>query len=401
MSWVRQLVRRRPLPSWLAGFAALAALVLFTSPSDALPLFARKYGMPCTSCHLAAPRLNMFGMHFKANGYRMQGMKGESPWDSTGKEFPISLVGNVGYAYTSTATDTGGPDRVRTSFGTFQQNQVEFHTAGTLAERVTFHFDNNFAGAGGPLQSGMAFVQLDDVGKDGSLNIKGGIYDADIPYLADSRKTTLTGYLNDRVTLPAAGIELNGIKSSWWYALGLINSSRSPDSVLANKPDTKTFNQLENVYIWLAREQGANMYTARVYLDQQNPRKADGSSSQHIQGDLSAFIDRGRLVLIPGYTVEKFQDEPDGVPDMTHIGMLEATCLLDKASKWVLTARIEHEYVPKSNGSESVADLNLATANLSYYINPNARFGLDWAHTSDNVRGPIVDGIQLFAWVGY
>ncbi len=401
MSWARGAVPSRVFPSLLASAIALAALAVLSTPSIALPLFARKYGMACTSCHLAAPRLNAFGMQFKQNGYRMMGSHGESPWDSTGKEFPISLVGNVGYAFNSTAIDTGGTSRVRTNVGGFQQNQVEFHTAGTLAERVSFHFDNDFAGVGGPLQSGMAFVQLDDVGKDGSLNVKAGIYDADIPYLADSRKTTLTGYLNDRVTLGAAGIELNGVKSSWWYALGLINSSRSLDSLLAHRPDTKTFNQLENVYLWVMREAGGHMYTARIYVDRQDPRKPDGTSSQHVQGDLSALLDRGRVTLIPGYTIDKFQDQSDGVSDVAHTGMLEATCLLDKQSRWVLTARYEHEYVPKSHGATSVEDVSLGTLNLAYYVNPNARFGLDWAHGSDNVHGPISDGLQLFGWVGY
>ncbi len=401
MSWVREMVRTRAFPSLVASVLALTALAALAPPSSALPLFARRYGMPCSSCHLAAPRLNVFGMHFKQNGYRMVGDPGSSPWDSTNKAFPISLVGNVGYAMNSTATDVGGSSRERSTVGGFQQNQVEFHTAGTLAERVSFHFDNNFAGAGGPLQSGMAFVQLDDVSKDGALNVKAGIYDADIPYLADSRKTTLTGYLNDRVTLGAAGFELNGVKSDWSYALGLINSSRSFDSVLVHRPDTKNFNQLENVYLWVMREAGAYMYTARVYLDRQDPRTLDGTSSQHVQGDLSAYIDRGRVVLIPGYTYDKLQDQPDGVSDVSHIGMLEATCLLDKDSRWVLTARYEHEYVPKSHGATSVQDLSLGTVNLAYYVNPNARFGLDWAHGSDNIRGPISDQVQLFAWVGY
>ncbi len=405
MSWSRHLVRRRPPTSLLASaltvLAALSALAALRAPADALPLFARKYGMPCTSCHLAAPRLNVFGMHFKQNGYRMPGARGESPWDSTGKEFPISLVGNVGYAFNSTATDTGGSSRVRSSVGGFQQNQVEFHTAGTLAERVTFHFDNNFAGEGGPLQSGMAFVQFDDVGKEGALNIKAGIFDADIPYLADSRKTTLTGYLNDRVTLGAAGFELNGVKSDWWYALGLINSSRSLDSLLAHRPDAKYFNQLENVYLWVMREAAGHLYTARLYLDRQDPRVPGGSSSQHVQGDLSAYLDRGRVTLIPGYTIDKFQDQPEGVSDLAHTGMLEATCLLDKQSRWVLTARYEHEYVPKSHGATSVEDVSLGTLDLAYYVNPNARFGLDWAHGSDSVHGPITDGLQLFGWVGY
>ena len=286
-------------------------------------------------------------------------------------------------------------------FSAFEQNQVEFHSAGTLGENVTFHFDNDFAGAGGPLQSGMAFVQLDDVIKDGALNVKAGIFDADIPYLAESRNTTMSGYLNDRVTLGASGIELNGSRQSTWYALGLINSARDSAAVNASRPGTKTFNQLENMYVWVMREAGGHMYTARVYFDCQDPRKPAGSKSLRTQADVSAYLDRGRFTLIPGYTYEKFQDQVAGTSDQTHTGLLEALCMFGKDSRWALTARLEHEYVPKSNGATSVQDYNLGSMNLAYYVNANARFGVDWAHGSDNLRGPVTDEVQAFVWVGY
>ncbi len=37
----------------------------------AIPAFARKYGMPCSACHEAWPKLNNFGQTFKDNGYQM------------------------------------------------------------------------------------------------------------------------------------------------------------------------------------------------------------------------------------------------------------------------------------------------------------------------------------------
>ena len=37
----------------------------------ALPAFARKYGMPCSSCHQAWPMLSPFGQAFKDNGYQL------------------------------------------------------------------------------------------------------------------------------------------------------------------------------------------------------------------------------------------------------------------------------------------------------------------------------------------
>ena len=65
----------------LFGFL-LVVLLFADSPSasalptaaikvNALPAFARKYGMPCSSCHEAWPKLSPFGQAFKDNGYQM------------------------------------------------------------------------------------------------------------------------------------------------------------------------------------------------------------------------------------------------------------------------------------------------------------------------------------------
>src|SRR5215468_1147141 len=37
----------------------------------AMPMFARKLGVPCSTCHTSPPRLNEFGYKFRAAGYRM------------------------------------------------------------------------------------------------------------------------------------------------------------------------------------------------------------------------------------------------------------------------------------------------------------------------------------------
>ena len=51
----------------LAGANALAALVLVLgsfTPANAMPAFAREYGVSCSVCHAAYPRLNAFGESF-------------------------------------------------------------------------------------------------------------------------------------------------------------------------------------------------------------------------------------------------------------------------------------------------------------------------------------------------
>ena len=70
--------------SWLFSFLICASLALSSLLLDsrsasaspiaasgsvrALPAFARKYGMPSSSCHQAWPKLTPFGQQFKDNG---------------------------------------------------------------------------------------------------------------------------------------------------------------------------------------------------------------------------------------------------------------------------------------------------------------------------------------------
>ncbi len=382
----------------------LAAGIVHPPAARSLPLFARQYSMPCTQCHVAFPRLNDFGMKFRQRGYILEGSEGQSPWES--QFVPLSVVGNVGYDLVSTSTyDPITTKWTRTNRGAFVQNQYELHSAGTLAKKITYHFDNNFAAIGGPLLAGMAFVQFDDVVKNGALNLKAGIFDAEVPYISSSRRTTQHDYMLPG-TLPGEGIELNGAQNGWTYALAVINSARSDSGVLARKPDVKTINNLENPYLWVMRDLGPHKVTARVYLDQQDPRKTGSSTSQHLQVDVNALLVSSRVWVIPDYTYESFSDvDSTAIPDVVHRGLLEAMVLLDKSSRWVLTGRYELAHNAKRTTSLGDVvpeqDTSLGTVNLSYYVNPNAKVALDWARTWDNIRSDRTDEVQLYVHVGY
>ena len=64
--------------------------VSMCSPAFAVPAFARKYGLPCSACHEAWPKLNNFGLAFRDNGYQLM-----NDWDSpiyqNPSYFPISF----------------------------------------------------------------------------------------------------------------------------------------------------------------------------------------------------------------------------------------------------------------------------------------------------------------------
>lgn len=57
---------------WMAMLGVILVTPIVSSrDAQAIPSFAKKYSMTCSSCHTAWPLLNAFGRRFKENGYRI------------------------------------------------------------------------------------------------------------------------------------------------------------------------------------------------------------------------------------------------------------------------------------------------------------------------------------------
>lgn len=342
------------------------------------------------------PRLNSYGIRFRQNGYRMQGHPGAAPWDE--RELPLSLIGNVGCAFTRTDTaDIASGARGRRNESAFRQIAVDVQSAGTLAENMSFHVQDSLATDTGVSKTGTAFVQFDDVIKHGALNLKVGLFDVDFPFLANSRRTTIQRYLSP-VSIRAGGFELNGTRALWTCGAGLMNSHRRAANA---KPGTRTFNQLEDTYFWIMRDVGRQVFGARMLFDRQDSNLPIHIWLQHLQVHGGALLDFGRLEVIPAYTFDRFDDRPAaGVHDKHQLALIEALALLDREGRWVLTARLEHDYRTGTHLTPE-EDRHQEALGLARYISPNARVSLDWAHAGDNLAGPKSDRLDAYVHVGY
>jgi len=70
--------------------------VLFPATSEAIPAFARKTNMACSTCHTAWPALNAFGRQYKEHGYRLGHLEAPNKtiskdlkWDAN---LPVSVM---------------------------------------------------------------------------------------------------------------------------------------------------------------------------------------------------------------------------------------------------------------------------------------------------------------------
>src|SRR5712691_12786878 len=68
---------------FLAAALGIVFLLLAVSQSaNALPAFARKYGLRCSACHESWPMLNYFGQKFKDNGYQLMNDRDAPIWQN-------------------------------------------------------------------------------------------------------------------------------------------------------------------------------------------------------------------------------------------------------------------------------------------------------------------------------
>ncbi len=122
----------RKLPIFIALILIILTGVLLATvrDSEAIPAWARKYGVDCSLCHYpAVPRLSSFGQKFRWAGYRMP--------DEFGKEQDVTRVGD----FFST--------RVRARFEYENPEEKIERTEFTLHDATLFYagaFTKNYSG---------------------------------------------------------------------------------------------------------------------------------------------------------------------------------------------------------------------------------------------------------------
>ncbi|MGA9390501.1 MAG: hypothetical protein WBV69_08655 [Candidatus Sulfotelmatobacter sp.] len=185
-----------------AGSLILISLVLTCSqPANALPAFARKYGLRCSACHESWPMLNYFGQKFKDNGYQLMNDRDAPIWQNPGY-WPVTFrmtpiwhrvsTGKVlvdTYSAGSTTPTGSAVQRITTSG--FDLSGLDLHTGGTLEKNFSF-FLLPSSDPTGAFHFETVMARLDNVFGTPYLNIKLGKFELD-NLLSEKRILTLTG----------------------------------------------------------------------------------------------------------------------------------------------------------------------------------------------------------------
>jgi hypothetical protein len=193
-----RLVRMRKFASSLSAvlLCAISLVITCSQPANALPAFARKYGLRCSACHESWPMLNYFGQKFKDNGYQLMNDRDAPIWQNPGY-WPVTFRMTPIWHRVSTGKvlvdSSAGVDTAVTRVETsgFDLSGLDLHTGGTLEKNFSF-FLLPSSDSTGAFHFETVMARLDNLFGSPYLNIKLGKFELD-NLLSEKRILTLTG----------------------------------------------------------------------------------------------------------------------------------------------------------------------------------------------------------------
>jgi hypothetical protein len=251
---------------FLADSQTASALPVSGVAVRAIPAFARKYGLPCSSCHEAWPMLSPFGQSFKDNGYQL-GNDRDAPiyqnpayWPVTFRITPIWHRENENRAQVDGAAGVGGNEANVTTHG-FDLSGLDFHTGGTLAKNVSFYvLPSSDPTASFHFETVMA--RLDNLAHTSWLNLKLGKFELD-NLLSEKRILTLTnvgGVYTNYHFQPAT--ENNGVNAAFPAFTFGIGDNQLGMEVMGHSADDRT---RYSVAVLSSNDGNVNLPTSRSY----------------------------------------------------------------------------------------------------------------------------------------
>src|SRR5580765_3704898 len=177
--------------SLAAALGIVFLLLAFSQPANALPAFARKYGLRCSPCHESCPMLTYCGQKFKDNGYQLMNDKDAPIWQNPGY-WPITLRMTPFWSRESTnkiAADTATGVASLTNSG-FNLSGLDILAGGTLEKNISFLLVPS-ADETGAFHFESVNVRFDNLFHSPWLNVRVGKFELD-SFISEKRTLTLS-----------------------------------------------------------------------------------------------------------------------------------------------------------------------------------------------------------------
>jgi hypothetical protein len=320
--------------------------LMFTRPTHATPFFARTFGMSCQTCHSGFPRLNAFGLEFKANNFRLPGAEKHPPmaWSKT-----LPFTAQVQPFY----------ERFSPGAITSQFTDTQLLAGGLLTSTTAFYLHHSYFIDDKPIlfPSYELWVQqvLDERTK---TMLKLGQFELPYAYSPDINRTTPSLPLlfgasleNNDVVMgtPMTGVQLSSGPLEGTRAFVAFGAPSALSSGTLNS-DHQFFGRFRDLFLRVAtgkpdRQLGVLGYFTNPPRDPTNANSTERSSSYGLEGTLLT-----RIVDLQAMALYRENNNPlgNGKRGFVRSAFIEADRML---LPWLgLTGRWDIQTLVTSNG---------------------------------------------------
>jgi len=174
-------LKKRWMSVAVPAIGAIAFSLLTPTRSQAIPAFARKYGVKCYTCHLIPPVLNKTGYLFKRLGYRMppdemDGTKPAPKISELDKDIKFSITNSLALVTQGSFTvEKNAPaGSTSTSSSSFNMDEAALFGAGSVPDTGFSYFVHYELYQGGSSFLEQAFAQYNMGRANSNFFIKAG-----------------------------------------------------------------------------------------------------------------------------------------------------------------------------------------------------------------------------------
>jgi len=192
----------------LGALLLIVILGILSSPqeAEAIPAFARKYSMSCTTCHAPFPRLNDYGDEFAGNGFVLKDKDAPRYFVETG-DAHLSLIRDLPVAvrlegFIKHQSETGKEVDLTAPYN------LKLLSGGAIAKNVSYYFYFFFSERGEVAGVEDAFIMFNDLFKQ-DLDIYVGQFQISDPLFKRELRLTYEDYMIYKTGIGESEINLS------------------------------------------------------------------------------------------------------------------------------------------------------------------------------------------------
>lgn len=367
----------------ISSLLIFAGLVI-ASNASALPAFARKNNMQCSSCHAAYPTLTAFGRQFKEDGYRItgstQGSTAVSKNLQLDKTFPLSLA-LISRPYVDSKSGVKENRAI---------HEAELYAGGEIYKNIS------------------GYLELESEGEDGFGVVLG---QASVTY---NQSKVLNAQVGFGPTLMAdpydTYADMRRLTATHYSMFNLANNADNNDKLRHSRQQVAVYGRANNLFYYggVGGLTGDNtgsdssIYFARVAYDF-TPGMMVGAMALNgeckisetncaVNRNFNRFSLDGQFdigdVRLTSVFMQAKDDNTSGVEESNNSYYVQAFYIMKSNGRPTFVPLLRLDNYQENNGTNKYA---LATIGLSYYFEENVKGFIEYQDIYDTPTGVAKD----------